>query len=428
MKVFASPSRYIQGKNALFTNSDIIKKLGQKPVLLCDDIVYGIVGERFEGYLSEHGLPPVHVAFNGEASDNEINRVVAIARENDNDVIIGLGGGKTIDSAKAIADILEIPVIIAPTIASTDAPTSALSVIYTDEGAFEKYIFYAKNPELVLVDTQVICQAPKRLLASGIADGLATWVEARAVMQKNGDTMAGGNQTLAGLAIAEACERTLFADGLKAMASCEKKVVTPALENVIEANTLLSGLGFESAGLAAAHAIHNGFTALTGDIHHLTHGEKVAYGTLTQLFLENKSREEIDRYVDFYQAIGMPTTLKEMHLDTATEEDFLKIGRQATMAGETIHQMPFTITAEDVAAALVAVDAYVCSRKQVEPAPSPEPYQEPIAGSSCVRQVAETARLDFLKSSQLSCLQCRNACFTTKASHDCSRQTAPSKC
>ncbi|MCD3473199.1 glycerol dehydrogenase, partial [Streptococcus equi subsp. equi] len=282
--------------------------------------------------------------------------------KNDNDVIIGLGGGKTIDSAKAIADILEIPVIIAPTIASTDAPTSALSVIYTDEGAFEKYIFYAKNPELVLVDTQVICQAPKRLLASGIADGLATWVEARAVMQKNGDTMAGGNQTLAGLAIAEACERTLFADGLKAMASCEKKVVTPALENVIEANTLLSGLGFESAGLAAAHAIHNGFTALTGDIHHLTHGEKVAYGTLTQLFLENKSREEIDRYVDFYQAIGMPTTLKEMHLDTATEEDFLKIGRQATMAGETIHQMPFTITAEDVASALVAVDAYVCSR------------------------------------------------------------------
>ncbi|HEL1067136.1 TPA: glycerol dehydrogenase [Streptococcus equi subsp. zooepidemicus] len=362
MKVFASPSRYIQGKNTLFTNSDIIKKLGEKPVLLCDDIVYGIVGERFEGYLSEHGLPPVHVAFNGEASDNEINRVVAIARENDNDVIIGLGGGKTIDSAKAIADILEVPVIIAPTIASTDAPTSALSVIYTDEGAFEKYIFYSKNPELVLVDTQVICQAPKRLLASGIADGLATWVEARAVMQKNGDTMAGGNQTLAGLAIAEACERTLFADGLKAVASCEKKVVTPALENVIEANTLLSGLGFESAGLAAAHAIHNGFTALTGDIHHLTHGEKVAYGTLTQLFLENKSREEIDRYVDFYQAIGMPTTLKEMHLDTATEEDFLKIGRQATMAGETIHQMPFTITAEDVAAALVAVDAYVCSR------------------------------------------------------------------
>ncbi|GFK30344.1 putative glycerol dehydrogenase [Streptococcus canis] len=362
MKVFASPSRYIQGKNALFTNAEILKQLGDNPILLCDDVVYGIVGKTFETYLKDKGMTPVHVAFNGEASDNEINRVVAIAKDNGSNVIIGLGGGKTIDSAKAIADVLTVPVIIAPTIASTDAPTSALSVIYTDEGAFEKYIFYSKNPDLVLVDTQVICQAPKRLLASGIADGLATWVEARAVMQKNGDTMAGGNQTLAGVAIAQACERTLFADGLKAMASCDRQVVTPALENVIEANTLLSGLGFESAGLAAAHAIHNGFTALTGDIHHLTHGEKVAYGTLTQLFLENRSREEINRYIDFYQAIGMPTTLKEMHLDTASPDDFLKVGRQATMAGETIHQMPFVISPEDVAAALVAVDAYVTSR------------------------------------------------------------------
>lgn len=362
MKVFASPSRYIQGKNALFTNAEILKQLGDNPILLCDDVVYGIVGKTFETYLKDKGMTPVHVAFNGEASDNEINRVVAIAKDNGSNVIIGLGGGKTIDSAKAIADVLTVPVIIAPTIASPDAPTSALSVIYTDEGAFEKYIFYSKNPDLILVDTQVICQAPKRLLASGIADGLATWVEARAVMQKNGDTMAGGNQTLAGVAIAQACERTLFADGLKAMASCDRQVVTPALENVIEANTLLSGLGFESAGLAAAHAIHNGFTALTGDIHHLTHGEKVAYGTLTQLFLENRSREEIDRYIDFYQAIGMPTTLKEMHLDTASPDDFLKVGRQATMAGETIHQMPFVISPEDVAAALVAVDAYVTSR------------------------------------------------------------------
>ena len=122
------------------------------------------------------------VFFNGEASDNEINRVVSLAEENGCDLVIGLGGGKTIDSAKAIADLLKSPVVIAPTIASTDAPVSALSVIYTDEGAFARYIFYSKNPELVLVDSKVISQAPKRLLASGIADGLATWVEARAVM------------------------------------------------------------------------------------------------------------------------------------------------------------------------------------------------------------------------------------------------------
>ncbi|MGT2933484.1 glycerol dehydrogenase [Streptococcus catagoni] len=364
MRVFASPSRYIQGKNALFDNQDMIAQLGKKPIVLCDDVVYGIVGQRFIDHLKANDMAVTSVSFNGEASDQEISRVSKLGRENENDLIIGLGGGKTIDSAKAIASLLEIPLIIAPTIASTDAPTSALSVIYTEEGAFEKYIFYPKNPDLVLVDTEVICQAPPRLLASGIADGLATWVEARAVLQKNGDTMLGKGQTLAGLAIAKACEETLFADGLQAMASCEQKVVTKAFENVVEANTLLSGLGFESAGLAAAHAIHNGFTALEGDIHHLTHGEKVAYGTLTQLFLEDRPKEEIDRYIRFYQALQLPTSLKEMHLEQASFEELLQIGKQATIEGETIHQMPFKISAEDVASALLAVDAYVKSLKK----------------------------------------------------------------
>ena len=358
MRNFASPSRYIQGENALFENAKAISELGTHPVLLCDSVVYDIVGKRFEEYLVQNGLTVVPVFFNGEASDNEINRVVSLAKEEGCDLVIGLGGGKTIDSAKAIADLLQSSVVIAPTIASTAAPVSALSVIYTDEGAFERYIFYSKNPELVLVDSKVISQAPKRLLASGIADGLATWVEARAVMQANGKTMLGKHQTLAGVAIAERCEEILFADGLQAMAACEAKVVTPALENIIEANTLLSGIGFESGGLAAAHAIHNGFTALTGDIHHLTHGEKVAYGTLVQLFLENRPKEVLDKYIRFYQQIGMPTTLKEMHLENASYEDLLKVGQQATIEGETIHQMPFEVKASDIAQAIVAVDAY----------------------------------------------------------------------
>ena len=155
--------------------------------------------------------------------------------------------------------------MIAPTIASTDAPVSALSVIYTDEGAFERYIFYSKNPELVLVDSKSDLSSTKTLarfwyrrwpsnLGRSACSDASEWKK----------TMLGQRQTLAGVAIAQRCEETLFADGLQAMAACEAKVVTPALENIIEANTLLSGIGFESGGLAAAHAIHNGFTALLG--------------------------------------------------------------------------------------------------------------------------------------------------------------------
>src|SRR5699024_7644546 len=113
------------------------------------------------------------------------------------DVVIGLGGGKTIDTAKAVGDALGIAVVVAPTTASTDAPTSALSVIYSDDGVFEGYKFYTKNPDLVLVDSKVIVNAPVFLLASGMGDAMATFVETRASLKRNSNTMAGGKATLA---------------------------------------------------------------------------------------------------------------------------------------------------------------------------------------------------------------------------------------
>lgn len=173
--------------------------------------------------------------------------------------------------------------------------------------------------------------------------------------------MGGAAPTLAADAIAEKCESVLFANAFQAIEACEVNVVTPALEAVVEANTLLSGIGFESCGLAAAHAIHNGFTALHGDIHTLTHGEKVAYGTLTQLFLENKPREMINKFVSFYQALNLPTTLKDLKLENVSYEELLKVGKLATQDGETIHQMAADFTAEDVTDALFAVDTYVKS-------------------------------------------------------------------
>jgi glycerol dehydrogenase len=358
-RIFASPSRYVQGKGVLKTGLNHIKKLGDRALLLCDDFVYSMTGKELEGNLNKAGIAVKRIAFNGEASMAEIGRVAAIGKQEGSNVILGLGGGKTVDSAKGIADELGVPVCILPTLASTDAPCSALSVIYTEKGAFEKYLFYKKNPDLVMVDTEVICHAPTRMLASGIADALATNVEVKAVQQKNGTTMAGGVQSLASIAIAEKCESTLFTYAMQAMEANRAQVVTSALEAVVEANTLLSGIGFESGGLAAAHAIHNGFTALVGDIHHMTHGEKVAYGTLTQFFLQNEPKDTIDKFIKFYQALGLPTTLAELHLDANDMESLLKVGRQSTIEGETMHEMPFEITAEDVAAALKAADTYV---------------------------------------------------------------------
>ncbi|WP_214767506.1 MULTISPECIES: glycerol dehydrogenase [unclassified Exiguobacterium] len=356
-RVFISPSKYVQGKNVIDRLGTYVSPFGDKALLIADDVVFKIVGQRIHDSFETEKIGIEQVDFSGEASRHEVDRITKQAKEADVRFVVGVGGGKTLDTAKAVSDELTVPVVIVPTIASTDAPTSALSVIYSDAGIFESYRFYKKNPDLVLVDTKLISEAPARFFASGIADALATWVEVRSVIAFGGKTMAGGRPTIAAEAIAKRCEEVLFEHGRLAYESVQAKVVTPALEAVVEANTLLSGLGFESGGLAAAHAIHNGFTALDGDIHHLTHGEKVAFGTLVQLALEQHSQEEIERYIAFYMDLGLPVTLEDVKLKDSSRDDILKVGEAATADGETIHD-GFDVTAEEVADAIIAADRY----------------------------------------------------------------------
>lgn len=357
-RIFGSPSTYVQGAGSLFQSASYIQSLGNHALLLADQIVFDLVGKQYCDYLTKEGLTVQPVIFNGEASDNEIARVGALGKQAQTQVIIGLGGGKTLDSAKAIANDLKIAVAILPTLASTDAPCSRLSVLYTDDGAFAKYRFYDQNPNLVLVDTKVVADAPARLFASGIADALATNIEAQAVAKGSNDTMLGAKQTAVGIAIAEECEATLFEYGIEAYASVQNHVASKAVENVVEANTLMSGLGFESGGLAAAHAIHNGLTALTGDIHHMTHGEKVAFGTLTQLFLEGADQARFEKYLKFDLELGLPTTFADLHIDGISDADLLKVGTLATASEDTMQQMPFEVTPEDVVQAMKGVDTY----------------------------------------------------------------------
>lgn len=132
-------------------------------------------------------------------------------------------------------------------------------------------------------------------------------------------------------------------------------------EAIVEANTLLSGIGFESGGLSVAHAIHNGFSALKGDIYQLSHGEKIAYTTFGQLMLENAKAEEFDQYIQLYQRLQLPTTLKGNHLDQATDAELLQIGRQSVISNEIIHHLPFPVTPEDIVGALKA-SRLICNK------------------------------------------------------------------
>ncbi|MCH5461776.1 glycerol dehydrogenase [Lactobacillus sp. LC28-10] len=357
---FASPSTFIQGKGLLKDAAKYIKVYGDHGILLTDDIVWKLIGETFYTDLVSAGLNIEHVAFNGESSPEEIDRVKEIGSKTDAAFIISLGGGKTNDTTKAVGDQLKIPVVIVPTLASNDSPCTRLSVIYSETGEFMKYMFYDKNPDLVLVDSSVIANAPVKFLIDGMADALSTNVEAQTVARAREVTLLPlqTQQTSAGLALAEKCEELLFKYGKQAVDAANDHVVTPALEHIVEANILLSGVGAESSGLAAAHSFQNGLTALTGDVHKMSHGQKVAFGTLLNLVLEGADDATLERYLKFELKFGLPTTLADLHLADASDADLMKVAELTTQTGETINNMGFKVTPQDVFEGIKAVDLF----------------------------------------------------------------------
>jgi glycerol dehydrogenase len=335
--------------------------------------VWGLVGEDVEASLAAADLPVRREQFNGIATAAEIDRVVNLIAESGADVVVGVGGGSTIDTAKSAGFLAEIRWVSVPTVASTDAPTSALAVIYTADGTFEEYRFFPRNPDLVLIDTQLVANAPAAFLAAGVGDALATWLEARATSRSSSTTMAGGLPTLTGTALAKLSWDVIWENALPALDAVRDHVVTPAVEKLVEANTLLSGLGFESGGLAAAHAIHNGLTA-AAQTHGLTHGQKVNIGSLTQLILEGAPTDEIEDFIVFTTRVGLPTTLTEIGLSVDDDAELQAIAAAATVAGETIHNMPFVVRAEDVVAALKSLERFSARVREEAGLPEAELY------------------------------------------------------
>lgn len=356
MKVMIAPGRYVQGAGAVREAGAHVALLGKKALVVGGKRgLESVRAKSMPESFAEHGIGYVEIPFGGECSRQEITRLTDLAKRNGTDVVVAAGGGKAIDTAKAAAYELKQPVAIVPTIAATDAPCSALSVVYTAYGVFESYLVLPRNPDLVLMDSEIIAEAPVRLLVSGMGDALATVFEARACLAKRAPNMPGGQQTASAMALAELCYDILMNNGTEAVAACRAHAVTPALDKVIEANTLLSGIGFESAGLAASHAVHNGLTVLE-ETHPYYHGEKVAWGVLTQLVLEDYPRETVRGIMDFCREVGLPTTLKELGL-ASTAEALRPAAEAACAPGETMHNMPFTVTPDMTLAAMLGADA-----------------------------------------------------------------------
>lgn len=365
-KAFICPTKYVQGEDEILNLGYFVKTFGDSALLIAHPDDVKRVQEKLKRTAEKFNIRFVESGFCGECSRREVARLQELAKESKCTCTIGLGGGKAIDTAKCVAEGENL--IVVPTIAATDAPTSHSAVLYTPEGAFDDYAYFKQSPSVILIDTTVIAHAPVRFLVSGMGDALSTFFEARANVQSYSKVNAGlpcgfregvcgeARGTKAAFALASLCYESLLEDGWKAKIACENHVVTESLEKIIETNILLSGLGFESGGLAAAHAIHDGLTILEGT-HKYFHGEKVAFGTIAQLTLENAPMEEIEEVLDFCLSIGLPVCLEDIGVDHITEEELYQVAEKACIPEESIYAMPFPITVEKVVAAITLADS-----------------------------------------------------------------------
>lgn len=363
--VLISPRKYVQGRNALADAGKYLKILGGKPLLLWDATVKKIVGKTMLASLAAEKIEPIDVDFKGDCTRKEVDRVIGIIKDKGADIAVGVGGGKTLDTAKAAAIETGIRIVTCPTIASNDSPTSAASVWYDEDGNCTGFDCWPFNPDLVLVDSLVISRAPARALVAGMGDALATWVEAKVALQTGAGNIAGGVSTMAAMAIAELGYQVLLEHGLEAKRAVEAGALTPSVEKVIEANILHSGLGFESGGLASAHMIANCLPSFP-ECRHLMHGEEVAFGVISQLCLDKAvSMDEVYEAVDFEVAVGLPVTFADIGLEGVSPGRLKVIGDACASEGSLCESHCFKITSEAVVDAMIAADALGAERKRV---------------------------------------------------------------
>ncbi|WP_081943117.1 iron-containing alcohol dehydrogenase family protein [Dickeya fangzhongdai] len=304
--------------------------------------------------LQQAGVTLTAVEWSGEqCSVSQIERLCTRVRETDSDVLLAVGGGKALDTGKAVAFQCGIPVVTLPTIAATCAAVTPLSVRYHDDGHFHDLHHLPVAPAAVVIDSALLARAPLRWLAAGLGDTLAKWYEFRAIDNGGNDSGFAASSR----ANSEICFRLIEQYGEEACRAVTAGQHNDALDQVLDAIFLFAGLTSlmaSGAHAAAAHALYEGFT-VCDKTREFGHGLLVGFGNLCLLALEQRSDEELLAAIRLAQACAVPLTLAAICPDLS-EEELTAIVR-ASVDAPDMATMPFTVTEQQVRQAIRRVEA-----------------------------------------------------------------------
>jgi glycerol dehydrogenase-like iron-containing ADH family enzyme len=347
-----APANVLRGRDALAEAIEQICRLGKRPLVVTGERSQDL--EQLQVLFNCAQLEIDRVRYSPDCCQSSLDRLQAAVVAHQADVIIGIGGGKCLDAAKLLAHRTHLPTVTIPTSGATCAAWTALSNIYSETGAFLSDVSLPKCPDLLILDYGIVATAPQRTLVAGIGDAIAKWYEASV-------SSGHSNQTLLIAAVQQA--RVLRDILFQKSAAALEQPGGEEWQEVVDATVLLAGviggLGGAQCRTVAAHAVHNGLTHLSGS-HHALHGEKVAYGILVQLRLQEMIQGDLlaattrVQLLDFYNEIGLPKTLADLGLNEITLSQLHHAATLACQPESDLHRLPFTVVPEQLVAAMVS--------------------------------------------------------------------------
>ena len=349
-----APARILRGVDILSDAAKTIATLGQRPLIVGGNQTMAIAQSLIKPKLEALELIVALANYQPDCSESSLASLREMVTAKNIDCIIGLGGGKALDSAKLLAYQSQLPVVTLPTSPATCAAWTALSNIYSDQGAFGYDVPLPKAPDLLILDYQLLQNSPQRLLVAGIGDALAKWYESSASSGQSTATL-----TIAAVQQARVLRDILLQKSLSALNAPGSDDWREVVDATVLLAGVIGGLGGADCRTVAAHAVHNGLTHLP-QAHRALHGEKVAYGILVQLRLEEMQQSNQlataarQQLLHFYEQIGLPKTLEDLGLADMTVMELRHCAEMATLPNSDIHRLPFPVMPDRLLAAMVS--------------------------------------------------------------------------